>query len=411
MKRIKPTTATFVGTTIAVVLLILASCDNDDSGLQLLVNNPDQLPEADTSAINFEIINTSIVIDTSIGYSYPVTNLSGSFQMVSNTDGSIVDLYEFQDQLYAAGYFTSMDGVSAYGIATYNGTTWLPIGSGLERDIKTATRGGSISDMIGYQGSLYVTGWFTYPGGVRSSAISRWDGNNWQAVPGVSVNLLDGFNINHGNTLEVFQGELYIGGSFTGRELGPRHEYSLVKWDGSQLKGVALPLTEIHDLEIYQNHLYVSGGEPSGDFVVAFLDGSGWNMVGIPQEVGFSYANSNLTSGLDKLFISFQRFGESSGSSAFISWDGIQLQGYGDPFSLVAGNYINDLIVINNVLYIAGGFWHEVLATSTNGFLTFDGQQWGAVPGDNKNTSVRSITKFQNQLFMAKGGGIVVWQP
>ena len=113
--------------------------------------------------------------------------------------------------LYAGGYFTSTEnGTYLNHIARLNGTTWQPLGAGLDNTVTSLAADGS---------SLYAGGNFTSP----AAHLARWDGTNWSAVGGG----LD----DSAKTLMVKDNKLYVGGYFT--HAGGNYANHLAIWDGS----------------------------------------------------------------------------------------------------------------------------------------------------------------------------------
>jgi hypothetical protein len=87
-------------------------------------------------------------------------------------------------QLYAAGKFTTADGVAANRIVRWDGTSWSPLGSGISAagtsEQTTALALASHDDGSGP--ALYVGGYFIYAGGVQVNSIARWNGTSWSAL-------------------------------------------------------------------------------------------------------------------------------------------------------------------------------------------------------------------------------------
>ena len=115
--------------------------------------------------------------------------------------------------LYAAGSFTASGAVAVNRVALWDGATWTPLGAG-------------VNNMVGalaVQGSdLYATGSFTTAGSVAADRIARWDGSDWSAL-GTGLN-------NGGRALAFRGGDLYVGGSFT--YAGGVSAALIARWDG-----------------------------------------------------------------------------------------------------------------------------------------------------------------------------------
>ena len=75
----------------------------------------------------------------------------------------------------AAGAFRTINNISLSRIARFNGTTWLPLGSGIT--------GSEIYELfVMPNGDLIVSGNFSAAGGVTARNVARWDGVNWHAM-------------------------------------------------------------------------------------------------------------------------------------------------------------------------------------------------------------------------------------
>jgi hypothetical protein len=89
--------------------------------------------------------------------------------------------------IFAGGGFASIGGTSAAGIARWNGTSWSPLGTGLESVAPVPT---SVNVLRSFQDgatrSLYVGGHFVLAGGVAANGIARWDGATWTGL-GVDI--------------------------------------------------------------------------------------------------------------------------------------------------------------------------------------------------------------------------------
>jgi hypothetical protein len=85
------------------------------------------------------------------------------------------------DVLYAGGWFTNAGGVAVNKIAKWNGATWSALGAGV---------GGNMPDRVGIRalywdhqsGSLLAGGSFTTAGGVSAPGVARWNGVAWAPV-------------------------------------------------------------------------------------------------------------------------------------------------------------------------------------------------------------------------------------
>jgi hypothetical protein len=113
--------------------------------------------------------------------------------------------------VYAAGAFTSIGGVSANRIAKYNGVAWFPLGTGLNSSVNL--RALSFDN----RGLLYVGGDFTTAGGITTPTGSAiWNGAAWvysDIIPAATARMF--------GALALPNGQLYQGTINGGSAIGP----------------------------------------------------------------------------------------------------------------------------------------------------------------------------------------------
>jgi hypothetical protein len=91
-------------------------------------------------------------------------------------NGTVYALAAFGGSIYAVGNFTAIDGVSIMRAAVYNGSGWLPLGTGLN------AAGHSV--VVTASGLVYVGGGFTSAGGITvADRVAVWNGTSWAALP------------------------------------------------------------------------------------------------------------------------------------------------------------------------------------------------------------------------------------
>ncbi len=136
----------------------------------------------------------SIALWNGTSWSALGTGLQGSFTSVNSI------AIASNGDVYVGGFFITAGGVSGtQNIAKWDGTSWSPLGTGLNATCRTL--------VIGPDGSLYAGGDFTNAGGSGANNLARWTGSAWTSVgtsPNGSVNEL------------VFgpDGALYAAGTF-----------------------------------------------------------------------------------------------------------------------------------------------------------------------------------------------------
>ncbi|MCC5823455.1 MAG: hypothetical protein LAT64_05840 [Phycisphaerales bacterium] len=141
--------------------------------------------------------------------------------------------------LYAAGEFTTIDGVVVNRIARWDGHAWSaltgPEGMGLD--------GPAFAMAVFDDGSgpaLYVGGSFTTAGSIPAKGVARWDGSHWSALADVCAAGVAG---GHVRSLAVHDDgtgpALYLGGSFT--HVGGRTVNRIARWDGHRWSPLISP--------------------------------------------------------------------------------------------------------------------------------------------------------------------------
>ena len=169
---------------------------------------------------------------------------------------SLYDAIEYNGQLVVSGEFDVAGGKPIKGIASWDGTNWNALGTGLEDPIT----GLNIypHKMFIYNNNLYVVGNFKKAGGVTVNGIAYWDGAQWHAMG-------NGFN-SPVYGIEEYKGSLYVCGEFT--KSGTDDLYSIAKWDGTKWVNAGISLTTDipgykafgHTLKNIGDLLYVAGG-------------------------------------------------------------------------------------------------------------------------------------------------------
>jgi PKD repeat protein len=122
-------------------------------------------------------------------------------------DSTVRVLYVYNNELYMGGHFIEVGGnTNCRGIAKYNGSQWLPLGTGVNSYVRGITA---------YNGNIIAGGDFTQAGATAASRVAKWNGTSWSA-------LSSGMN-DYIRALHVYNGELYAGGAFTIAGGNPRN--------------------------------------------------------------------------------------------------------------------------------------------------------------------------------------------
>jgi hypothetical protein len=222
----------------------------------------------------------------------------GSGLVLSGFGGYASALGVFDDgsgpKLYAGGRFDTAGGLAANNIASWDGTQWSPLGSGL-----TPWGAHTVEDLEvfddGSGPALYVAGSFTAAGGIPADRLARWDGSSWSALaPGPGCDGCDpSWSVLDLQTFDDGTGPaLLVGGYFA--SAGGIATGSLARWDGTTWTGFGIEgsILALASTDLGQGPAFVVGGsitEVDGRSFenIALHDGRGWHRLGgaSPNEV------------------------------------------------------------------------------------------------------------------------------
>lgn len=132
--------------------------------------------------------------------------------------------------LYAIGAFFEAGGAPANSIAKWDGNSWSPLGDGLLDDDGDPTDAYALEvfdDGSGTGPALYAGGDFRLAGGAPADCIARWDGSSWSPVgKGIDETVWTLMGRHDGP-----DAGLYAGGYFAAA--GDVAAHNIAKWDGA----------------------------------------------------------------------------------------------------------------------------------------------------------------------------------
>jgi hypothetical protein len=332
-----------------------------------------------------------------------------------------------QEQLVASGRFTSAGGVAANRIATWDGNTWNPLGSGLSIYARSLAiyngeliAGGNFPGALRWNGSVWqplggmngmVYSMAVYNGqlivggnlGSIGSNVARWDGNDWYPMDSTTGGVAGSYI----NAFTVYNGELIAGGDFN--FAGGVECNRIARWDGSAWQSMGSGMNySVRTFAFYNNELIAGGsfttaGGTDANYVARW-DGSGWRplgkgITGVPGPAWSDvralivYNNELIAGG------GFNKAGEID-VNKIARWDGNSWQSLG---SGILGAGILALTVYNGEL-LAGGDFVEAGGVTVNRISQWDGSEWhafgngiGLMPGSNQ-PPVQCLTVNKNEL-------------
>ncbi len=315
-----------------------------------------------------------------------------------------IKLYQFDNKLFAGGYFREISGVTAHAVAYYDGWQWhamnfegpIPLAIKsfisydgklygfaeyvfsnimdnfiLELDQSTNTwrplpgaevstvfqiSQKSIRDMVEYKGELYVLGNFDFIGDVEARNLARWDGTQWRSVVGVGEESLESSFL---EKMYVFQDELYIVGTRLYLSNNPFLRSEVAKWDGTQFVfpdgGLIVPAGNFFfnpkTMVEYKGELYI-GSDIEGLTTDPLLTGYTlykWNGERWESVRGFDLTNG-IVKGIAALAVFADDLYISSYNGEFFVFNGEELIRLEERFS----GQMTSFEIYNNNLYCAG---------------------------------------------------------
>jgi hypothetical protein len=177
--------------------------------------------------------------------------------------------------LVAAGEFGTAGGVPANGIARWNGSSWAPLGSGTNSNVRALA--------VLPNGDLVAGGGFGTAGGVPAARIARWNGASWSPLD-TGMSRAPGYDFSVNALVLLPNGDLIAGGRFsTAGGVAANH---IARWNGTQWSPLGSGLNQaVWALEVLPNGDLVAGGEftTAGGVTanrIARWDGSSWAPLG-----------------------------------------------------------------------------------------------------------------------------------
>jgi len=177
---------------------------------------------------------------------------------VRGMNSFVYALCEYNENLIAAGIFTSATDVSASRIAEWDGDRWTTLSTGVN---------GTVLRLLAHDGLLYVGGRFTEAGGKPAARIAIWDGASWFSL---------GAGLDHTvRDMVIFNDTLTVA-----------TDRWVYQWHGGDWHSMGEPLritSRPSALLVLENTLILGGlGTHEGPVIqnAAIWDGDGWSPLG-----------------------------------------------------------------------------------------------------------------------------------
>lgn len=374
---------------------------------------------------------------------------------------SVTDFATDGTNLFMCGSFTTIGGIAATNVVSFDGSTWTPLNSGLHffhNGLPTASK------LCWASNQLYVVGGFDRADNSGATCIARWDGANWWSVGGDTSKGIGGsLDFVQGLCLITNSGSipagLYAGGLFP--VAGKTNANCIAYFDGMNwnplgdgVLGAFSSSPRVYSVATDGTYLYAGGnftnaGAYTGIGGIAQWDGYNWyplwsgldwtvNALAVDGYgylwVGGSFTNVAYTSGsakgLDVWYGgSWYNFGDVDGTNATIyaiAYDGGTKVYVGGQFYSVGGvsatniaywdwndgwhalglgvnTRVSALACDNGNLY-AGGTFTKAGGLTANRIAQWDGSTWSAlgsgITGSSSSTTVSGIAISDGNVYV-----------
>ncbi len=214
-------------------------------------------------------------------------------------DAPVTALAVHDSSLIVGGYFQHAGPAAAAGIAAWDGQSWSALGTGLQRDdCPDPNCDAWAAAFTDFEGNLIAGGRFTVAGGVRAANIARWDGTSWSPLG----EGLDGTVL----ALAVAGGRLVAGGEFTHSGLDSTVQH-VAAWDGTRWQALGEGTNGVVRTLRVTGEGLVAGGDftlagTNSFSYCALWSGSAWSSMGNLDGPVYGLCQSQAWGGVEELF-------------------------------------------------------------------------------------------------------------
>ena len=343
----------------------------------------------------------------------PLSLFAQSFQEICPTEtinGTMVNFTEFENTIYATGFFSTICDQPTDYIATWNGSEWVANEWGL-------TDPGHALKVI--NDTLFIARY-------EESIDSNWvyflkDGIPEKFGQGIYLTTASNFsNLPNIYDITEYNGRLFACGEFD--RVGSEVVTGIMQWDGEKWTDVdgglsanipnTPPLLFPHQMIVFDGDLIVSGnfGKAGGQGVNGIAK---WNGTWSPMGEGFNNTVYGLGIYNGELYAggSFTASG-STPLDAIAKWNGTEWVSPGFGFTSSSVNdftFVHTFLEQEGVLYIGGGLksviYEDGSTETCGGIVAFDGTTVNVFDGGIPNNDIEGII-FTEEGKLLVGGGV-----
>jgi trimeric autotransporter adhesin len=303
-------------------------------------------------------------------------------EVPNSFDRDVVGVAVQGANVYAAGYFHLAGTNEVAGVARWNGTKWLSVGSSIS---------GYGQRIAAIGNNVYVAGQFNFPDGSVASLV-RWDGTNWSTLP-----VIEGDFGTFSQIIAVGK-ILYVSGNITFSALNETQPFS-AGWDGTNWMQIPLETSSPYYSDKFatdQTNLYIARTDWDG-VRVARWDGQAVQLIG--ETIPALQADALAVSG-QQVYLA----GEwpTNHKAAVFRWNGSQWSQISGLLKEDTG--VTSMAVMNNKLYV-GGVFDSIGGVRANNIAQWDGSRWrslgsGVQDGDYGYTLIWDMLSSGGKLYL-----------
>lgn len=323
--------------------------------------------------------NGTISLSGSQSYSW------SSLGLGINSD--VYSMVEWDNKLViGTDWMTVAGGISAHGVAVWDGYSWSALGDGIEGDVYS---------LAVYNGDLIAAGYLEGSGVVTMYGPLRWTGSSWVELGTWAWQ----YDI---TAMIVFNGNLIVGGDFDEAGGGVAAD-GVASWNGSTWSAVGSGLipsaynSTVNAFAIYNSQLVAAGSfniaAGSVADYIAYYSGGTWHNMGSDAGV-YQYIDDLLVDGSN--LYAAGNYGVAGSVEPLSVWNGAS-------WALVgSGQLMNDgltLTKFNGSIYL-GGYITGTTSTPNNviGIAKLNGSTWESVESG-ADGHIESLLEFNDELY------------
>jgi hypothetical protein len=352
-------------------------------------------PEVDSIAVSGSDLYVGGDFETAGGISAPgIARWNGTtWSGLSTGVSDFVDSIAISGgDVYVAGAFSTAGGISANNIARWNGSDWFALDGGVTG--QTPGSPALIAALALRGNNVYVCGHFDVAGSANAKKLAQWDGSAWSRFGDEVSNGLNAQIV----TVAVGGNDVYAGGQFSvGGGLNLNH---IAKWNGSNWAPLGAGLnnyafaTAINGSDLYAGGAFTVAGSVNASGIAKW-DGNNWSALG--SGVNGS-VNAIAVSGSDVYVGGFFTTAGGLPANRIAKWNGSSWSAVGNPSSFDQLATVTAIAVNGSDIYVGGMFDH-VDGVVVNNIAKWNGSSWSSL-GGGVNSGVSAITIDGNDVYV-----------